>query len=208
MRKYEKFWNRIAKRYAKTPIADEASYQKKLEITRTHLHPDKNILEFGCGTGSTAILHAPYAKHIHAIDISSDMIQIAKKKAADAQIDNIHFEQLTIDELIQEQNTLDVVLGMSILHLLENKEGVVAKLYNMLKPNGVFISSTVCLDGWMLLLMPILPLGRMLGLLPLVKFFSKQELENCLTEAGFNIEYSWRPGTSKVAFIVARKPEY
>ena len=29
-----KFWDRIAEGYAKQPIADEASYQKKLQVTQ------------------------------------------------------------------------------------------------------------------------------------------------------------------------------
>ncbi len=61
-----KFWDKIAERYAKSSIADEATYQKKLQITREYLNPDSEELEIGCGTGSTAILHAPYVKHIHA----------------------------------------------------------------------------------------------------------------------------------------------
>jgi ubiquinone/menaquinone biosynthesis C-methylase UbiE len=39
------------------------------------------VLEFGCGTESTAIAHAPYVKHIQALDISSKMIDIAQGKA-------------------------------------------------------------------------------------------------------------------------------
>ena len=76
----EKFWDRIARRYSKQSIGDEESYQKKLEVTRQFLRPDMEILEFGCGTGSTAISHAPYVKHIRAIDISSKMIEIARDK--------------------------------------------------------------------------------------------------------------------------------
>ncbi len=58
------FWDRIAERYAKQPIADEAAYQKKLQVTRDYFRPDMAVLEFGCGTGSTAIAHAPYVKHV------------------------------------------------------------------------------------------------------------------------------------------------
>ena len=75
------FWDKIAERHSKQPIADEATYQKKLQVTREYFQPDMEVLEFGCGTGSTAIIHAPYVKHIHAIDISSKMIEIAQGKA-------------------------------------------------------------------------------------------------------------------------------
>ena len=55
-----KFWDRIADRYSRRPVADEAAYQKKLEVTRQYFRPEMQVLEFGCGTGSTAIAHAPY----------------------------------------------------------------------------------------------------------------------------------------------------
>ena len=201
-----KFWDRIAQRYSQQPIADEASCQKKLAVTREYLQPDMKVLEIGCGTGSTAIIHAPYVKHIHAIDISSKMIEIAQSKADAESIANISFEQLTIDDLDAQDQALDVVLGLSILHLLENKEEVIAKVYKMLKPGGIFVSSTVCLEDSMSWLKVIAPLGKLLGLMPLVKFFTKEELEACLCNAGFAIEYSWQPGKGKAVFLVARKP--
>ena len=54
-----KFWDRIAVHYSKQPVADELSYQKKLEVTREFLTPQSKVLEFGCGTGSTAIAPCP-----------------------------------------------------------------------------------------------------------------------------------------------------
>ena len=75
-----KFWDKIAEKYAKQPIADEASYQKKLQVTQEYFTPEMEVLEFGCGTGSTAIIHAPYVKQIRAIDISENMIAIAKNE--------------------------------------------------------------------------------------------------------------------------------
>src|SRR5215217_1657238 len=60
----DRFWDNLAERYARQPIADEAAYQTKLDITRSYLHPDMAVLEFGCGTGSTALQHAPHVRHI------------------------------------------------------------------------------------------------------------------------------------------------
>ena len=51
-----RFWDRIAERYSKSPVADEAAYQKKLQVTREYFRPDMEVLEIGCGTGSTAIV--------------------------------------------------------------------------------------------------------------------------------------------------------
>jgi ubiquinone/menaquinone biosynthesis C-methylase UbiE len=206
MDKSARFWDKIAERYSRQPIADEAAYEKKLEVTRGYFQPDMEVLEIGCGTGSTAITHAPYVKHIQAIDISSKMVAIAKGKAEAANVANVSFRQSTIDELSMPDRTVDAVLGLSILHLLENKEEAIAKVYEMLKPGGVFVTSTACLGDTMLRFLKfIAPIGRFLGFMPLVKVFSAKELEHRLTGAGFEIDYIWRPDKSIAVFIVAKR---
>jgi len=203
-----KFWDKIAQRYSKQPIADEATYQKKLKVTREYFQPDMEVLEFGCGTGSTAITHAPYVKHIHAIDISSKMIEIAQAKADAKNVKNVTFERSTIDEFSISDQTLDAVLGLSILHLLENKEEVIAKVHRMLKPGGIFVTSTACIgDTMMRFLKLIVPIGKFLGLMPQVMVFTTKELEYSFTDAGFQIDYQWQPGKGKAVFIVAKKAE-
>ena len=198
-----RFWDNMAERYSRQPIADEAAYQKKLQITREHLEPDMEVLEFGCGTGSTAINHAPHVRRIHAIDISSKMIEIAQGKADAAQIENITFERSTLDELTVPDQSLDAVLALSILHLLDNREEAIAKVYRMLKPGGVFVSSTVCIGEISKLLKIVAPMGKLFGLT--LKVFTSRELEDGLTDAGFTIDYQWRPGDGKSVFIVAKK---
>ncbi|MGK7907589.1 MAG: class I SAM-dependent methyltransferase [Synechococcus sp.] len=207
MNQSAKFWDKIAERYSKQPIADEAAYQKKLQVTREYFQPDMEVLEFGCGTGSTAILHAPYVKHIRAIDLSSKMIEIAQGKADAQNIDNITFEQSTIEEISVSDRTLDAVLGLSILHLLENKEAAIAKVHKMLKPGGIFVTSTACLGDYMKWFQFVAAIGKFFGLIPLVKVFTTKELENSLTDAGFEIDYQWQPDKGKAVFIVAKKAE-
>ena len=202
-----RFWDRIAERYSKRPIADEAAYQKKLQVTREYFQPDMNVLEFGCGTGSTAITHAPDVKHIHAIDISSKMIEIAQGKADARAVENVTFEQSTIDEFSVSDQTLDAVLGLSILHLLDSKEEVIAEVHRMLKPGGIFVTSTACIGDTMKFFKIVAPIGKLLGLMPLVKVFTTEELEDSLTDAGFEIDYQWQPGKGKAVFIVAKKAE-
>ncbi len=200
-----RFWDKIAERYSKQAVADEAAYQRKLEVTRGYFRPDMEILELGCGTGSTAITHAPYVKHILAIDISSKMIEIAQGKAEAKNIGNITFIHSTIDEFSVRDRTLDAVLGLSILHLLENKERVISRVHGMLKPGGIFVTSTVCLGDSMKFFKLVAPIGKFLGLMPLVKVFSTSELVGSLTEAGFEIDHQWQPGKNKGVLIVAKK---
>ena len=208
-----KFWDKTAEAYSKQPIADEAAYQKKLQVTRKYLRSDMSVLEFGCGTGSTAIAHAPYVKHILAIDFSSKMIEIARRKAEANKITNVTFERSTIDELSVGDRTLDVVLGLNVLHLLKSKEKAIALVYRMLKPGGVFVTSTVCLGDTMKWFKLVAPIGKFLGMMPNVMVFATKELSDSLTDAGFTIDYHWQPSQSvnqgmfklKGVFIVAKK---
>ena len=200
-----KFWDKIAEKYSKQPIADQASYEKKLAVTREYLRPDMEALEFGCGTGSTALLHAPYVKHIRAVDFAANMIAIAQSKAEAQNIENVTFEQASIDELQIPNQSLDIVFGLSILHLLEDKEAAITKVYQMLKPGGFFVSSTVCLGDAMSWFKFIAPIGKVLGIFPLVQVFKSSDLVDGLTQAGFSIDYQWQPSKDKAVFIVAKK---
>lgn len=198
-----KFWDLMAKGYSKQPIADEAAYQKKLSVSREYLRQDMEVLEFGCGTGSTAIAHAPYVKNILAIDVSSKMLEIAQGKAEAMNIENITFKRSAIDTFNVQNKTLDAVLGLSILHLLDNKEEIVAKVHKMLKPGGIFITSTVCIGNFMKIIKFFLPIGRIFGLK--INAFTTKELEDTLKEAGFEIDYQMQSNEGKVEFIIATK---
>jgi len=200
-----RFWDKIAERYSKKPVADEAAYQKKLQVTRGYFRPDSEVFEFGCGTGSTAIAHAPYVGRIHAIDVSSKMIEIARGKADREKFDNVTFEQSTIEQTRLPDQSFNAVLGLSILHLLDDKEEAIAKVHRMLKPGGVFVTSTSCIGDTMKFFRIIAPVGKFLGLMPLVKVFTTEELVTSLTDAGFEIDYRWQPGRGKAVFIVAKK---
>ena len=72
----EGFWNKTAEKYAATPIKDMASYEETLTRTRGYLGPEDNVLELGCGTGTTALKLAPSVAHLTGSDISEGMIAI------------------------------------------------------------------------------------------------------------------------------------
>jgi ubiquinone/menaquinone biosynthesis C-methylase UbiE len=200
----KKFWDRIAKRYEKKPVGDEAAYQRKLATTREYFRPDMQVLEIGCGTGSTTIAHAPYVANIRATDISERMIEIAKGKAAEAGVQNVMFETVAIEDLGVASESVDAVLALSLLHLLEDKEAVIARIHEMLRPGGIFVSNTVCLGDSMKWFRFVAPVGRWLGVFPLLRIFTRNELLAGITGAGFDIEHEWRPDRH-VVFIIARK---
>lgn len=200
-----KFWDRMAARYARTPVADEVSYQKKLETTRGYLDVDMTVLEIGCGTGSTAIAHAPHVRHILATDISEKMLEIAKEKAEAEGIENISFQCAAVDELGVDKESLDAVLALNVLHLLPDWREALVKLSQLLKPGGLLVSSTACIGDMSFVMRMLPPVMKLLPMLPAVQAFTVAELNQGLDQAGFELEQSWQPAGNQAVFIVARK---
>ncbi|MGB1477592.1 MAG: class I SAM-dependent methyltransferase [Marinobacter salsuginis] len=202
------FWNRSAARYAQRPIADQNAYLRKIALTQKYLNPEMDVLEFGCGTGSTALIHAPRVRSYLATDASPRMIDIARKRKTEKSADNLRFVVATLDDMQHRQQAFDAILGLNILHLLRDPEGAIQQVSSMLKPGGVFISNTACLQDTCPYLKPVAALARVLRLAPYVNFLSRARLERHLEHAGFQIDYRWVPETSKdVYFLIARKPE-
>ncbi|MCG8592112.1 MAG: class I SAM-dependent methyltransferase [Proteobacteria bacterium] len=199
-----RFWNWTAERYSRQSIADEASYQKKLAITQRYLTPDMHVVEFGCGTGSTAILHAPKVKTYAAIDVAEKMVEIGRRKAAEAGLSNLTFTVGTLEQAGAPDTSCDAILGLNILHLVPDLDLTIATVARMLKPGGHFFSSTICLRDLQGKLRLLGLATRVLPLLPTVSSFSVRELETRLERAGFAIEerFEQRPG---VVFLVAVK---
>ena len=200
------FWGRMAERYARMPVIDAPSYERKLARTRALLTPESRVLEFGCGTGSTAIAHAPHVAQIVAIDSADEMLGIARARAAEADVHNVRFEHTTLAAFDSPDATWDVVMGMSILHLLADRAGALARVHALLKPGGVFISSTICVGdaSWKLRLLA--PVIRVLPVLPDIHALTLSQLSAEMVAAGFELEDTWCPGRNKAAFVVARKP--
>lgn len=205
MPKTETFWNRIAARYAKSPVADPAVYAQKLAETQARLRPDMQVLEVGCGTGSTALAHAPCVAHIRATDVSGKMLAFAEAKAKDAGIHNITFERASLEDLTLAPASVDAALALNLLHLLPDRDAALAKLAAALKPGGLLVTSTQCLaetSGW---LRWVAPPGQALGLLPHLAFFTRAALEHSHAAAGLTLEHAWLPTPKASVFLVARK---
>ena len=196
----------MATGYAARRVSDQASYEKKLAATQAYLKPDMRLIELGCGTGSTAIAHAPHVAHIRATDLSPGMLDIARDKAKAAGIENVTFEVGAIETLDAPDASYDAVLCLSLLHLLRDRQAAMRAAHRMLKPGGLFISSTSCLrDSYFRFTAPLLLVGRAIGRLPYVAFMREADLEAEIVAAGFEIVESWRPKRDKASFIVARR---
>lgn len=206
MSKDARFWNRMAKGYFNQPIKDEGAYQIKLETTQEYLYPDMEILEVGCGTGGTAIAHAPFVSHVTATDISSKMLSFAEARKAKENTQNVTFREATVAEALAREAQYDAILMLSILHLLEDPQEAIHEAATRLKPSGYLVSSTPCLRGQLGLMSPVLKLAGKAGLVPrTIQEFSEDDLISWLEGTGLKTVHHWHPEGGHAVFTISQK---
>lgn len=205
------FWTKTAPKYAADPIADPAGYERTLARVAELLKPEHRVLEFGCGTGSTALRLAPLVRAYRATDLAPGMIAIAEGKRAANPCDNLSFAVATAQSLsASEEGAWDIVLGFNWLHLVPDLPAALRAVHRVLKPGGLFVSKTTCLADMNPLIGMAIPVMRLFGKAPAsVLRFTAGDLERAIAAAGFAIEAVERHGTKgrdARPFIVARRP--
>lgn len=201
-----KFWNKFAQRYAKTPVKNEAAYAHKLQRTQSYLTADSRVLEMGCGTGTTALKLAPHAQHITGTDSATAMIAIAEEKKQDQGIENVDFQALDVSSALSQTGPVDMVMTMSLLHLLADRQQAIQGIYDKLESGGYFVSSTACLKGAFPLLGGLFRVGNFLGLLPYIASFSAAQLKAEFEAIGFEVLEDFQPSKTEAIFMICKKP--
>ncbi len=179
----QRFWNRIARRYAARPLKNVAAYEAMLADVATRFKETDKVLEIGCGTGGTAIRLAPGVAHWTATDFSTEMVQIAQAKPAG---ENVRF---IVADAVQafDGGPFDAVCAFNVLHLVDDLPDTLARIHNHLTPGGHLICKTWCFSDVALKLRLMFPVLRLFGLFPVTTLLSGSELRQAINDAGFVI---------------------
>ena len=211
MNKAQKFWDKQAKRYDYSERQFEPVFKEIIAKTKEYFNANDNVLDFGCATGTKTLEFVERVKHIHGLDISTEMINEAIKKKNGKKIKNISFSQGTILNNDFEKASFDKIISYGVIHLLDDSEKVIQRIHELLKPDGLFISTTACLKDKMALKNRLefsaYLLIKKLGIFPLhLNMFRTSDVEKLINNQNFRLDKAEEifHGIT-ISFIVARK---
>jgi ubiquinone/menaquinone biosynthesis C-methylase UbiE len=112
--------------------AGKIRLRRRVEMLTDSLTIGMKVLEIGCGTGlfTREILKKPV--QLTAIDISPELVEIARKSCLDS---NVEFIVDNAYQMSFDNHSFDAVIGSSVLHHLE-VDRALEEIYRVLKPGG------------------------------------------------------------------------
>ncbi|MBD2464720.1 methyltransferase domain-containing protein [Oscillatoria sp. FACHB-1407] len=165
----------------KTP-AGQIRWKRRFNYLAQALpNADGQVLEVGAGSGTFTVGLADVYSNLMAIDISEDLINIARTRAPSAQ-----FAAMDAHNLEVPDNSFDAIIGCSVLHHLDWNLALQG-FYHKLKPGGVVrFSEPNLLNPQIFIQKTIPPIKKRLGDSPDEYAFTAWQIRRSLKRAGFS----------------------
>lgn len=104
----------------------------------------KQVLDVGCGGGILSYSLADKGASVLGVDLGEENLKAGEIYAQKTGADNLMFRHIAVEQLADEQpQKYDVVACMEMLEHVPNPQLVIDACYQLLKPGGVCVLSTI-----------------------------------------------------------------
>jgi ubiquinone/menaquinone biosynthesis C-methylase UbiE len=103
------------------------------------LKPGETVLDLGSGGGFDGFLAAREVGEtgkVIGVDMTPEMISLARKNAAETNVKNIEFRLGDIENLPVADSSVDVIMSNCVINLSPEKQKVFQEAFRVLKPGG------------------------------------------------------------------------
>ena len=117
-----------------------------LAFAMLKLEPGMRVLDVGCGTGNFSMKLAGMGCVVTGIDISEEMLKVARGKAAEKSL-SISYLQMDATELGFDDGAFDVVLAMAAVEFIKDIARAVKEMFRVAKVGGQILIGTINADS-------------------------------------------------------------